>query len=303
MTNVLTPTSGTCKTKVSCVHREWNHFHRNRWQMESVSCVIVKRVSLPLQSSHSLFCALCVSLTVPPWNPWINNSSHRFFILWLNMIFIPSPILPPTHLSEGAHKTLYVSSPETQTRLCKKKSSTFLFFHLSRIISWALKCCLSTTWVALFSRKHPPSSFLLNPHSHPPPCVALDSTSCRESETVTDSNKKASDLDTSLHLNNGATWYESLVIRALLAHCVLHPIRQWGKRGRSRETGRGERSEEGGYGSVITAMGLMDVWGLNWLPMTAEASPCFYQLSAGFPPLLSLCLSPYPPLLFSASPL
>lgn len=174
MTNVLTPTSGTCKTKVSCVHREWNHFHRNRWQMESVSCVIVKRVSLPLQSSHSLFCAVCVSLTVPPWNPWINNSSHRFFILWLNMIFIPSPILPPTHLSEGAHKTLYVSSPETQTRLCKKKSSTFLFFHLSRIISWALKCCLSTTWVALFSRKHPPSSFLLNPHSHPP--LALPST-------------------------------------------------------------------------------------------------------------------------------
>lgn len=60
----------------------------------------------------------------------------------------------------------------------------------------------------------------------------------------------------------------------------------------------GEKKGGGwGYGSVITAMGLMDVWGLNWLLMTAEASPCFYQLSAGFPPItqsLSLSLSPLP---------
>lgn len=70
------------------------------------------------------------------------------------------------------------------------------------------------------------------------------------------------------------------------------------KRGRSGETRGGEkRRGGGGYSSVITAMGLMDVWGLNWLLMTAEASPCFYQLSAGFPTItqsLSLSLSPLP---------
>lgn len=36
-----------------------------------------------------------------------------------------------------------------------------------------------------------------------------------------------------------------------------------------------------GYAWVITALGLMDEWGLNWLSMTAETSLCFYQLSAG----------------------
>lgn len=70
------------------------------------------------------------------------------------------------------------------------------------------------------------------------------------------------------------------------------------KRGRSGETRGGEkRRGGGGSSSVITAMGLMDVWGLNWLLMTAEASPCFYQLSAGFPTItqsLSLSLSPLP---------
>ncbi len=70
---------------------------------------------------------------------------------------------------------------------------------------------------------------------------------------------------------------------------MLHPICQNEKKERSGET-VGRKEEGGGYGSVITAMGLMDVWGLNWLPMTAEASPCFYQLSAGFPPLLILFL-------------
>lgn len=53
---------------------------------------------------------------------------------------------------------------------------------------------------------------------------------------------------------------------------------------------------------VITAMGLMDMWGLNWLQMTAEASSCFYQLSAGIPHYsVSFSLS-LPPLTFSPSP-
>lgn len=77
-------------------------------------------------SPLTLFSVPCASLTVPPWNPWINNSSYRFFTLWLNMKFIPYPILPPTHLSEGAHKTPYVSLPETQRRLCKSPQHYFL---------------------------------------------------------------------------------------------------------------------------------------------------------------------------------
>lgn len=60
--------------------------------------------------------SLYVSLTASPWNPWINNSRHRFFTLWLNMIFIPFSILPPTQLCEEAHKTLFISSPESHLR-------------------------------------------------------------------------------------------------------------------------------------------------------------------------------------------
>ena len=81
---------------------------------------------------------------------------------------------------------------------------------------------------------------------------------------------------------------EQLDMRALLSGpswltaCCIPSVNKE-KRVRSGETREGER-RGGGYGSVITAMGLMDVWGLNWLLMTAEASPCFYQLSAGSHP-------------------
>lgn len=168
---------------------------------------------LSLQSSHSLFCTLCVSLTVPRWNPWINNSRHRFFIFMTEYDIYPLPDLA-THLSEGAHKTPYASNKTFW------KPSTFFSpltapgssLEPQNVVSAPLEllCFLLSI---LYS---PPSS----------PSHTLLSASCCESETVTNSDKKASDLDTSPHLNNGATWYESLVIRALLAHCVLRAIRQ-----------------------------------------------------------------------------
>lgn len=76
------------------------------------------------------------------------------------------------------------------------------------------------------------------------PRVALLPASSPESETVTNSDNKARDLDTSLHLNNGATWYGSLVIRTLSAHCVLLSILQ--QRNRGKEAGRLKLEREGG---------------------------------------------------------
>lgn len=80
----------------------------------------VKRASSCPHSSRSLY----VSLTASPWNPWINNSRHRFFTLWLNMIFIPFSILLPTQLCEEAHKTLFIFSPESHLRYI------YIFFFL-----------------------------------------------------------------------------------------------------------------------------------------------------------------------------
>lgn len=109
----------------------------------------VKRASSCPHSSRSLY----VSLTASPWNPWINNSRHRFFTLWLNMIFIPFSILLPTQLCEEAHKTLFISSPESHLRYI------YIFFFLPpTTLGSSLeppKCCLSTTWLALFSPKYP----------------------------------------------------------------------------------------------------------------------------------------------------
>lgn len=67
------------------------------------------------------------------------------------------------------------------------------------------------------------------------------------------------------------------------------PIRQWGGGGVGRqEEGRG------GHGWLIAAVGLMDVWALNWLQMTAEA--VFQSLIHRFLALLSsLAPPPTPP--------
>lgn len=110
--------------------------------------------------------SLYVSLTASPWNPWINNSRHRFFTLWLNMIFIPFSILLPTQLCEEAHKTLFISSPESHLRYI------YIFFFLPpTTLGSSLeppKCCLSTTWLALFSPKYPSLfPFAFFPLSHP----------------------------------------------------------------------------------------------------------------------------------------
>lgn len=97
---------------------------------------------------------------------------------------------------------------------------------------------------------------------------------------------------------------EQLDMRALLSGGPLGSLRVAShpsveKKGKKWGYTRGGRKEWGGCGSVITAMGLMDMRGLNWLPMTAEVSPCFNHLSAGFFPITQSLSLPY---FFSLTP-
>lgn len=113
------------------------------------------------------------------------------------MIFIPFSILLPTQLCEEAHKTLFISSPESHLRYIY-----IFFFYLLPLLDHLLspQNVVSAQLDSLCFRLSTHPSFPL-PFSPYPTLSAL----CRESETVTNSDKKASDLDTSLHLNNGAT--------------------------------------------------------------------------------------------------
>lgn len=96
---------------------------------------------------------------------------------------------------------------------------------------------------------------------------------------------------------------EQLDMKALLSGpswltvCCIPSVNREKKEKKWGDT-RGRKKKGGGCGSLITAMGLMDVWALNWLPMTVEVSPCFNHLSAGFHSLVSL----FPSLTFSPSP-
>lgn len=58
--------------------------------------------------------------------------------------------------------------------------------------------------------------------------------------------------------------------------------------------------EGGGYGWVITAMGLMDVWGLKLALDDDDASPCFFIRYRQVPPLPP---SPHYSLALHSSPL
>lgn len=61
----------------------------------------------------------------------------------------------------------------------------------------------------------------------------------------------------------------------------------------------GRRTEGGGYGSVITAMGLMDVWGLKLALDDSGGLTVFLSVIGRFPPITqSLSLSLSIPLLF-----
>lgn len=149
----------------------------------------------------------------------------------------PLPRSYPLPTSDGAYKTLYVSPPETQTRLL------FFPFHRSRIISWAAKCCLSTTWVALFSLKYPlfPSlfSFLSHPLIPAMPSSQHRAANLRQWQTPT--RKPAILIPLCISI------MEQLDMRALLSGpswltpCCLPSV----SRERSGETQGGERRREG----------------------------------------------------------
>lgn len=100
------------------------------------------------------------------------------------MIFIRS--------SDEAYKTPYVSSPETQTRLCK---SPHCFFSSPPPLQDHL---LSPKLLS----QHHLSCFAFPPQS--PPFFVSHS----ESEALTNSNKEANNLDTSPRLNNGNLIWE-----------------------------------------------------------------------------------------------
>lgn len=122
----------------------------------------------------TLFSVLCESLTVPPWKPWINHSSHRFFILWLEYDIYPSPDLathPPSSRKE--HIKLWMSLHLRLKQDFVKALNIFFSFHRSRIISWAPQNFVSAPLELL--------CFLLSIlHSHPssPSYPTLSSLRC-----------------------------------------------------------------------------------------------------------------------------
>lgn len=119
-----------------------------------------------------------------------------------------------------------------------------------RMISWGSKMILqllSSFFVFRFSISLTLTIPLLPLISPSHAGVALPSASCHKSVTVTNSYKWVANLDTCLHLNNGASWYEIPVIWGPLGSlCVEHPSVNRDKEGKKCGDRTGWEEEGGG---------------------------------------------------------
>lgn len=200
---------------------------------------------LPFPSVPSLSTHLNpASLTVPPWNPWINNSSHRFFTLWLNRKFIPYPILPATHLSEGAHKTLCLFTWDSETRKSPQQFSlplTALGSSLEpqNVVSAPLELLC----------------FLLSIHPLFPSCSSLSQPSSRhESENLR--QWQTLTAEPAILVPLCISIMEQLDMETLLSGCSLHT--ECFETSVNRETG--ERSTEAGGEGWVMGLWLLQQW-------------------------------------------
>lgn len=274
--------------------------------MESVSCVIVKRFSPSLQSSHSLFCAVWVSYcsSLKTMNKSFKPQIFHF-MTWIWYLSLTRSCHPPSLVAEGAHKTLNVSSPETQTRLCKSPQHFLFLSPLQDHLLSPPKFCLSTTWVALFSLKYPPFPSLFSFLSHPliPALPSSQHRAVNRRQWQTPTRKPAILIPLCISI------MEQLDMRALLSGpswltaCCIPSV----NRERGKEVGRHKGEKEGGKwlwfgyhsnginGCVGFKLALDDSGGLT----------VFLSVIGRFPPItqsLSLCLSPLP-LLFLRLPI